>query len=244
MSNDLSNDIAILGFYSFINIKSPEILLPQILLISKRKYIKGNIILAKEGFNGTISGSKDNVKLVLEHIIKITSATNTNIKINYNLNHPFPKLKVKIKHQIVAISKGEHALTEQRGEYIEPKNWDNFVSQPDVVVVDTRNDYEIEVGSFKGAVNPYTKNFKQFPEWAKQNTDMFKNKKIAMFCTGGIRCEKSTALMKMLGHDKVYHLRGGVLQYLEDTKNVNKLWQGRCFVFDERFAVDDMLNAY
>ena len=235
--------IAILSFYSFTPIESPEMLLPKILLIGKKKYIKGTILIAEEGVNGSISGTLENVKLIIENIRNLTLASAINIKINYSTTHPFIKLKVKLKPEIIAMSKGELKMICNRGEYIETHQWDDFIMQSDVVIVDTRNNYEIEVGTFKGAINPNTETFKQFPLWAEQNAPILANKKIAMFCTGGIRCEKSTSYLKMLGHNKVYHLRGGILQYLEDTKNINSLWQGECFVFDDRRAVDDELSA-
>ncbi|WCR56667.1 MAG: hypothetical protein PG979_000724 [Rickettsia asembonensis] len=129
-----------------------------------------------------------------------------------------------------------------KGEYIEPKDWDEFITKQNVIVIDTRNDYEVEVGTFKSAINPNTKTFKQFPAWVQQNQELLKGKKIAMVCTGGIRCEKSTSLLKSIGYDEVYHLKGGILQYLEDTQNKNNLWQGECFVFDDRRAVVDDLS--
>jgi UPF0176 protein len=147
-------------------------------------------------------------------------------------------MKVRLKKEIVRMGVEDMDVS-QAGAYIEGKDWDQFISSPDVVVIDTRNHYEIGIGTFEGAINPQTKRFRQFPEWAKNwSQDVLpQNKKIAMFCTGGIRCEKSTAYMKSLGFDEVYHLKGGILQYLEDTKNSNGKWKGECFVFDERVAV-------
>lgn len=234
--------IAILSLYCFINIREPEFLIPKLLLVGKKKYVRGTILVSHEGFNGSISGSYENIQIVLEEIIKLTDATDINIKINYSDIHPFQKLKVKLKKEIVAIGIPDLNTNELKGDYIEPENWDKFITSPGVITIDTRNDYEVEVGTFKSAINPHTETFKQFPDWVKQNEALLQGKKIAMFCTGGIRCEKSTSLLKNLGYAEVYHLKGGILQYLEDTQNKNNLWQGECFVFDDRRAVADNLT--
>lgn len=220
MNND--SKIAVLSFYSFTNLENLEILLPKILLIGKKRRIRGTILLALEGFNGSISGTKEEVNFLVDEIIKLTSAEDVNIKINYCDIHPFQKLKVKLKKEIIAMTVGDIDIANLKGEYIEPKDWDKFISQNNVVLVDTRNDYE--VGTFKGAIDPKTETFKQFPKWVEQNKELLAGKKVAMFCTGGIRCEKSTAYLKKLGFNDVYHLKGGILQYLEVTHNRNRLW--------------------
>lgn len=231
----MDNDkIAVLSFYSFTNLENLEILLPKILLIGKKRRIRGTILLALEGFNGSISGTKEEVNFLVDEIIKLTSAEDVNIKINYCDIHPFQKLKVKLKKEIIAMTVGDLDIANLKGEYIEPKDWDKFISQNNVVLIDTRNDYEVCVGTFKGAIDPKTETFKQFPKWVEQNKELLAGKKVAMFCTGGIRCEKSTAYLKKLGFNDVYHLKGGILQYLEVTHNRNRLWQGECFVFDDR----------
>lgn len=239
---DTSKQIAILSFYSFVKLLEPESLLPKILLVGKKKYIRGTILLAKEGFNGSISGDVDNLKLLVDEIIKLTGAIDVNVKINYSEVHPFQKLKVKIKQEIVSMRAGDIDINNLRGHYVETKDWDEFISQSNVVVIDTRNDYEVEVGCFKNSIEPKTETFRKFPEWVEKNIDKLRNKKIAMYCTGGIRCEKSTSYLRKLGFDEVYHLRGGILQYLEDTKNSGSLWQGECFVFDDRRMVADDLS--
>ncbi|ABV73075.1 hypothetical protein A1E_00635 [Rickettsia canadensis str. McKiel] len=238
----MNEKIAILSTYSFVNIEEPANLIPKLLLIAKRKYVRGTILLSKEGFNGSFSGSYENVNLVLEELIKLTVPKDVNVKINYSDLHPFQKLKVRLKKEIVAMNVDDLNVDLFKGEYIESKDWDSFITKQDVIVIDTRNDYEVEIGTFKSAINPYTKTFKQFPAWVHQNEKLLKGKKIAMFCTGGIRCEKSTSLLKSIGYDDVYHLKGGILQYLEDTQNKNNLWQGECFVFDDRRAVEDDLS--
>ncbi len=237
-------EIAVLSFYSFTNITEPEFLIPKILYTAKTKYIRGTIILAKEGVNGSISGDEQNLHLLLEEIKKHSNATNINVKVNYCNEHPFSKIKVKLKDEIVAMKAGNIDAANNAGIYIDPKNWDEFISRNDVVLIDTRNKYEIIAGTFKGAIDPQTETFREFPNWVQKNKVVFQNKKIAMCCTGGIRCEKSTAYMKELGFTEVYHLKGGILQYLEDTKNTNNKWQGKCFVFDDRGAVsNDLLPA-
>lgn len=229
--------IAVVSFYSFTNIQEIESLLPRILYLGKKKKIRGTILLALEGFNGTISGNEEDTKWLVDEIVKFTLAAEVNIKINYCDQHPFQKLKVKLKTEIVAMAVPSLEIQKFKGQYIEPQHWDQFISQNNVVVVDTRNEYETRIGTFKGAVDPGTETFKQFPHWVEQNQELLAGKKIAMFCTGGIRCEKSTAYLKTLGFNDVYHLKGGILQYLEETKNRNNLWQGECFVFDDRRAV-------
>lgn len=237
-----NSQIAILSFYSFVNISNLDILLQKILLIGKKKRVRGTVLIANEGFNGSISGEETILRIIVDEIAKLTGANDINIKINYAPSHPFHKLKVKIKPEIISMAVGVLDVQNLKGEYIEPNAWDAFIARSDVVLVDTRNNYEVEAGTYVNAVNPNTDTFKQFPEWVDSNKDLFKNKKIAMVCTGGIRCEKSTAYMKKIGYTEVYHLKGGILQYLEDTKNQNNMWQGECFVFDDRRAVDDDLS--
>jgi UPF0176 protein len=234
--------IAILSFYSFTNIEEPEMLIPKILLVGKKKSVRGTVLLAKEGFNGSISGTRETTDILLQEIIRITGATDVNVKRNYDDEHPFHKLKVKLKPEIIAMGIGFMDIENLKGDYIETKDWDNFISREDVVVVDTRNDYEVEVGTFEGAIDPLTETFKQFPKWVEANRKLLEGKKVAMYCTGGVRCEKSTAYLKSQGFEDVYHLKGGILQYLEDTGNKDGKWKGDCFVFDDRRAVDDGLK--
>lgn len=240
---NLEEKIAVLSFYSFITIKDTNTLLPKILHITKKKYVRGTVLIAHEGFNGTISGSLENVQFVLKEIENLTNAQDINIKINYCDSQPFSKIKVKIKKEIVSMKYRDNFDIEAlKGEYIETKDWDQFISREDVITIDTRNDYEVKIGTFKNSVNPQTETFRQLPEWTDANIQLLKGKKVAMFCTGGIRCEKSTALLKDKGITEVYHLKGGILQYLEDTGNSNKMWQGECFVFDDRGAVSEDLS--
>lgn len=239
---NFKDEIAIISFYSFTNIEELESLLPKILLIGKRKYVKGTVLISSEGFNGSLSGAKENVYAVLNEITKLTNAKDINIKVNYANAHVFSRLKVKIKKEIITMGYQNLDIQNLKGEYIEPREWDNFIKHEDVVLIDTRNDYEVEAGTFKGAVDPHIKTFRDFPKWMEDNREIIEGKKVAMFCTGGIRCEKSTALLKSMGHNEVYHLKGGILQYLEDTKNQTKAWTGECFVFDDRRLVAENLK--
>lgn len=233
------SNLSVLTFYSFVNIEDLELLQPKLLFEAKRKLVKGTIIIAPEGFNATISGEEEAVKYVLDKVIELTGAVEVMWKIHSCPEHPFRKMKVPIKKEIIDMGVPIQDVVGNKGDYIETKDWDEFIQRDDVVVIDTRNDYEVEVGTFKGAINPYTETFKEFPQWVEENKEKLKGKKIAMFCTGGVRCEKSTAYMKEQGFPEAYHLKGGILQYLEDTNNKNSVWQGTCFVFDDRRAVDD-----
>jgi UPF0176 protein len=245
MNNNMNKkEITIINFYGFANLIAPEELMPKILLLARKKSIKGTIILAKEGFNGGISGVNEDLFDLMTLIAKETNSALD--EINYKINtcdyHPFEKLKVKLKKEIVAMGIDKIDIENYKGKYLEPKDWDNFISKDDVIMIDTRNNYEVDFGTFNNSINPNTNNFKEFPIWAKMNIESLKNKKIAMFCTGGIRCEKSTAYLATLGAKEVYHLKGGILQYLEDTKNINNNWSGSCFVFDDRISVDNSLK--
>jgi UPF0176 protein len=234
--------LTIWNFYCFVPISAPEMLLAKLLLIAKKKQIKGTILLSKEGFNGSISAKQQDADLLFSEIVNLTNAKEVNLKINACSLAAFSKFKIKIKKEIVTMGVDGLDVLTLKGEYIEPKKWDEFMAQDEVVLLDTRNDYEVELGTFRNAINPKIKNFRDFPNWLEQNSNVLKNKKVAMFCTGGIRCEKSTAYLKTLGHDEVYHLEGGILQYLSDTKNKGANWQGDCFVFDDRRHVDQELN--
>jgi UPF0176 protein len=237
-----NRQIAVLSFYSFTTIDDLQYIHPRILLAGDKCAVKGTVLIAHEGFNGSVSGSLEQVKALVDKVIELTGAVDVNIKINYCYKHPFQKLKVKIKNEIIAMNVGELDINKLKGQYVETKDWDKFIARDDVVLIDTRNDNEVAEGSFAKALDPSTANFKQFPNWVEQNKQLLEGKKIAMFCTGGIRCEKSTAYLSTLGFKDVYHLRGGILQYLEDTANNAQAWHGTCVVFDDRRAVDQDLK--
>lgn len=233
--------IVIAAFYHFASLPDYEEMRLPLLEFCKAQGLKGSILLAREGVNSTISGTREAVDALFARLKSDPRLGSLEHKESYSDTQPFGRMKVRLKKEIVHM--GVEGLdVERRGEYVSAAQWDRLISDPDVVVVDTRNDYEVKIGTFARAVNPKTRFFREFPAWAKEHLDPQKHKKIAMFCTGGIRCEKSTALLKNMGFEDVYHLKGGILQYLEDTHNENGSWQGDCFVFDDRVAVDSALQ--
>jgi len=205
--------------------------------------VKGTILLASEGINGTVAGPEAGIRAVLKFLNampEFAGAEPAGIvhKESWAEEAPFPRMKVRLKKEIVTMGVPGINPTQIVGTYVKPSEWNDLISDPDVVVVDTRNDYEVAIGTFKGALDPQTKSFREFPAWAEEHADELKKpKKVAMFCTGGIRCEKSTAYMREQGYDEVYHLQGGILKYLEEMPEDESLWQGECFVFDDRVSV-------
>ena len=199
--------------------------------------ILGTLLLAEEGINGTISGSRGSIDAVLDWLREDERFKDIEHKESLHEAKPFQRMKVKLKKEIVTLGVPELNPTEMAGTYVAPEDWNALISDPDVVVVDTRNDYEVKIGTFKGAVNPRTKSFREFPEWVAKQETLKEKPKVAMFCTGGIRCEKSTALLKSMGFENVFHLQGGILKYLETVPEEQSLWEGECYVFDERVAV-------
>ena len=201
----------------------------------------GTLLLAREGINGTIAGSEEGVRAVLDYLRSDTRLQSLVHKEAWATVMPFYRLKVKLKKEIVTLGVPDLKTAEMVGEYVTPENWNRLIQDPDVVLVDTRNDYEVGIGTFKNAVNPKTDSFSEFPKWVeeqrKEGGVLAGKPKVAMFCTGGIRCEKSTAYMRSQGFDEVYHLQGGILKYLEEVPEEDSLWEGDCFVFDERVAV-------
>ena len=204
--------------------------------------VKGTLLLAREGINGTISGNQSSLEKVLEYLQSDSRFLGLEYKFSYSKKTPFKRLKVKLKKEIVTMGLTEIDPTHSVGTYVKPKDWNKLINDPDVVLIDTRNNYEYEIGSFKGAVNPKTETFREFPSFTKNSLEKYRNKKIAMFCTGGIRCEKSTAYLKSKGFKDVFHLQGGILKYLEEVNEGESLWEGECFVFDDRVAVKHNLE--
>ena len=204
--------------------------------------VKGTLLLAREGINGTISGNQSSLEKVLEYLQSDSRFLGLEYKFSYSKKTPFKRLKVKLKKEIVTMGLTEIDPTHSVGTYVKPKDWNKLINDPDVVLIDTRNNYEYEIGSFKGAVNPKTETFREFPSFTKNSLEKYRNKKIAMFCTGGIRCEKSTAYLKSKGYKDVFHLQGGILKYLEEVNEDESLWEGECFVFDDRVAVKHNLE--
>jgi UPF0176 protein len=204
--------------------------------------IKGTLLLAREGINGTVAGSDAAIAGLLAHLRAQPEFAGLEHKESRASKMPFVRMKVKLKKEIVTM--GVEDIDPKRivGTYVEPKDWNALISDPETIVIDTRNDYETAIGIFKGAVDPQTKTFREFPDWVKTNTGLHNKPKIAMYCTGGIRCEKATAFMKQQGFDEVYHLKGGILKYLEEVPAEQSLWEGACFVFDERVSVEHGLK--
>jgi UPF0176 protein len=204
--------------------------------------VRGTLLLAREGINGTISGSDSAINKILDYLNADKRLSDLEYKFSYSETVPFKRLKVKLKKEIVTLGLADVDPTYSVGTYVKARDWNELISNPEVVLIDTRNNYEFEIGSFKGAINPNTETFRQFPSYTKNNLEQYRNKKIAMFCTGGIRCEKSTAYLKSEGFENVYHLQGGILKYLEEVEEEESLWEGECFVFDDRVAVKHNLE--
>lgn len=199
--------------------------------------IKGSLLIGIEGINGTISGEPDNLEKAIEIIANVTQINEIPRKYSWSDAHPFLRTKVRIKKEIVTIGIDGVNPNLMVGTYVKPQDWNEIISDPEMIVLDTRNDYECEIGTFKGAIDPKTKIFGEFPEFVRSNYDPKIHKKVAMFCTGGIRCEKASAFMLKEGFENVYHLEGGILNYLEKIPPDQSMWEGECFVFDKRVAV-------
>jgi len=227
----------ILAFYTFVELEDPHTTKNDLLLFCKRNDIKGSIILANEGINGTITGSEESIDAFLAYLQADARFAKLEQKKSYADFCSFKRLKILVKKEIVTLRQEGVSPLKKVGTYVEPKNWNALLEDPEVILVDTRNDYEYQIGTFENARNPETRNFRDFPEYVKKNLDPQKHKKVAMFCTGGIRCEKSTSYLLGLGFENVYHLKGGILKYLEEIPEEKSKWQGECFVFDERVAV-------
>ena len=232
----------IISFYVFVNLRNIDLKAELIKKKCNENKIKGLIIIAEEGINGTLSGSEKSLDELMYFLTNEICLCQMNIKEAFSKIHAFSRLKVKIKKEIVTFGISEILPYNKTGHYIEPADWNDFISNDDTITIDTRNEYEVRIGSFKGALNPKTQSFSEFPKWWKKNKEKLKGKNIAMFCTGGIRCEKSTKFLLKDGVENVYHLKGGILNYFKYQKDKNSLWQGECFVFDQRVSVDENLN--
>lgn len=237
------NTYVIVAFYKFVTLHDYESFKDPLLKAMKEFDIKGTIILANEGINGSFCGDRDAITSLTSHLKNLPGLDDLNFRETYNDVNPFEKAKVKLRKEIVTMGGLDISPLEIGGEHINPQEWNTLISDPEVVIIDTRNEYEVSLGTFIGAINPNTDNFRDFPEYVEQHLADKKDKKIAMFCTGGIRCEKSTAYLKKMGFDEVYQLNGGILNYLESIPEEQSRWQGSCFVFDERVALDSKLQS-
>jgi UPF0176 protein len=237
------NNLVVATLYKFVSL--PDFAEKQEPLLSycQQQGIKGTILLAQEGINATIVGSRQAVDSVLEFLRSDPRLADLEHKESYTDTPPFERMKVRLKSEIVTLGLPEVDPNEQVGTYVSPEEWNELISDPEVTVIDTRNDYEVTIGTFKRAENPQTTTFREFPEYVHHQLDPNKHKKVALFCTGGIRCEKASSFMLSQGFAEVYHLKGGILKYLEEVPAQESLWEGECFVFDERVAVRHGLEA-
>lgn len=236
------SQVTIAALYKFVALPDFHQLREPLLDECLRLGIKGTLLLAHEGINGTVSGSSEAIDALLNYLRSDERFRDISHKESYEETQPFYRMKVKLKKEIVTMGVEDIDPNTCVGTYVEPRDWNDLISREDVVVVDTRNYYEYEIGTFKRALNPNTETFRQLPDYVAENLDPKVHKKVAMFCTGGIRCEKSTAYLKQQGFEEVFHLKGGILQYLEDVPKEQSLWQGECFVFDNRVAVNHDLE--
>ena len=229
----------VIAFYSFFDVSNPKKLKEEINLFFLLKKIKGSILVSKEGLNGTITVTQKKEKNTINYLISL-GVLNENIKIsNYSGQEIFKEFKIKLKNEIVTSDFGLKISEIKQSKFIQPNDWDKFINKKDVKIIDTRNNYEYKIGHFKNAINPKIDTFKEFNEYIKTNKYQFQNKKVAIYCTGGIRCEKAGPLMERYGID-TYQLKGGILKYFEQTNS--KLWNGECFVFDYRVSLNKELS--
>jgi UPF0176 protein len=231
--------VLVAALYRFTAFDDPEALRAPLLAACEAVGIKGTLLLAREGINGTIAGTDNALASVLGHIRTLPGCAELDVKFSAAPAFPFHRLKVRVKREIVTMGEPDIDPNLWAGHYVDPHDWNVLIADPDTLVIDTRNDYEVAVGTFTGAVDPATPSFRDFPAWFRAHRDELLDgkKRVAMFCTGGIRCEKSTSFLRAEGVDEVYHLKGGILKYLEQVTESESLWRGECFVFDERVTV-------
>jgi UPF0176 protein len=230
--------IIVSAFYEFVRIDDPRALRAELLAALAAREMKGTILIAPEGINGTISGTHEAMTMFLALLRADPRFAGLVTKDAPAERHPFQRLKVKLKREIISLRAPEADPTALVGTYVDPRDWNALISAPDVLVIDTRNAYEVAEGTFRGAVDPGTRTFGEWPAWVERNLDPAQHRRIAMFCTGGIRCEKASAYLLAHGFAEVHHLQGGILRYLAEVPPEKSLWQGKCFVFDERGGVD------
>lgn len=232
----------IAALYHFTRFDNPAAIQGPLQQLCEDNGISGTLLLAKEGINGTIAGPRSGIDLVLDHLRSLPGCGDLEHKESQRATQPFRRLKVRLKKEIVTMGQPDVDPKARVGHYVEPDDWNDLITAPDVAVIDTRNDYEVAIGTFEGAIDPQTASFRDFPAWWEENQHRFHNKRIAMFCTGGIRCEKSTNYLLGQGVEDVYHLKGGILKYLENVPEAQSTWNGNCFVFDGRVSVGHALK--
>jgi UPF0176 protein len=242
--------ITVAALYRFTRFDAPADLQPAIAAFAQSNGIKGTILLAQEGINGTIAGSAQGIATVIAYLRTLPGCSDLDVKYSHAETMPFYRLKVRVKKEIVTMGVAGIDPKREVGTYVQPEDWNALISDPDTILIDTRNDYEVAIGTFAGAIDPRTKSFSEFPEWFREHRDALMSSgtsagqapRFAMFCTGGIRCEKSTAFLRAQGIEDVYHLEGGILRYLETVPEAESKWQGECFVFDDRVSVKHRLE--
>lgn len=236
-SSTPTDAIRVAALYRFARLDAFEALRAPLAAFCCGRGIKGTLLLAREGINGTIAGSVDDIAALISYIEAIDGLAGLEVKYSSAAEMPFHRMKVRLKREIVTMGIETIDPTAGAGAYVAPADWNALISSPDTIVIDTRNAYEVSIGTFKGAVDPGTTSFREFPAWVEAHREDLQGRKVAMFCTGGIRCEKATAYVKSLGFEDVFHLKGGILRYLEEVPAAQSLWEGECFVFDERVSV-------
>src|SRR5690554_3486445 len=238
----MTNSIVVAAMYRFVRVEDYQALRAPLHRTLLNNQVKGTLLLAREGLNGTIAGSRQGIDAVVAWLRADERFASIEVKESYADENPFYRTKVKLKTEIVTMGVEDIDPNHVVGTYVSPNEWNALISDPDVLVIDTRNDYEYQIGTFERALNPETQSFREFPEFVEEQLDPVRHRKVAMFCTGGIRCEKSTAFLKQRGFDEVYHLQGGILKYLEEVPEEQSLWRGECFVFDNRVTVNHRLE--
>ncbi|GAA6188422.1 rhodanese-related sulfurtransferase [Litorivita sp. NS0012-18] len=227
----------IAALYHFTRFPDREAVQAPLKALCAAEGITGSLLIAHEGINGTIAGSRAGIDAVLAHIRALPGCGDLVHKESFAAQQPFGRMKVRLKAEIVTMGQPDVDPRASVGHYVEPADWNDLIRSDDVAVIDTRNDYEVAIGTFEGAIDPQTESFREFPQWWEANKERFHNKRVAMFCTGGIRCEKSTNYLLQQGVEEVYHLKGGILKYLEEVPQEQSTWEGECFVFDGRVSV-------
>ncbi|MBZ9964452.1 rhodanese-related sulfurtransferase [Mesorhizobium sp. B292B1B] len=232
-----SQPVRVAALYKFARLDAFQALRAPLAAFCCGRGIRGTLLLAHEGINGTVAGSDAAIAELIGHLEGIDGLSGLEVKYSSAAQPPFHRMKVRLKREIVTMGVENIDPAKSAGTYVAPADWNALISQPDTIVIDTRNAYEVSIGTFKGAIDPATASFREFPAWVEEHRAELEGRKVAMFCTGGIRCEKATAYVRSLGLEEVFHLKGGILKYLEEVPAEDSLWQGECFVFDERVSV-------
>jgi UPF0176 protein len=237
MTSSAPSSVRVAALYRFARLDAFDELRAPLAAICCGRGIKGTLLLAHEGINGTVAGNETAIAELIDYLESIEGLAGLEIKYSSAADMPFHRMKVRLKREIVTMGVEDIDPATSAGTYVAPADWNALISEPDTIVIDTRNAYEVSIGTFRGAVDPATASFREFPAWVEAHRSELEGRKVAMFCTGGIRCEKATAYVKSLGFEDVFHLKGGILKYLEEVPAEQSLWQGECFVFDERVSV-------